>query len=217
MNTKYTTLGRLFMAGILAVSMTFFASCGSDAESAAQDTMNDAGDAAQEMVDEAADTMEEVADEAADTMEEVAEDMEGMDSIDADMNFAEGSVEASLNDFINNGTGTQSFVLDKVPFEGEEVSVEGKEQLDNVAAMLMAHPELKCEIQGHTTKAKNAVGATSKKAASGVRALWVKTKLSARGVEKDQLDSNGYGDEQLMEGVDPEDDSQKRLVLVMSK
>lgn len=205
------------MAGILAVSMTFFASCGSDAETKANETMNDAGDAAQEMVDDAADAMEDVANDAAETMEEVAEDMEGMDSIDADMNFAEGSVEASLNDFINNGTGTQSFVLDKVPFEGEEISAEGKQQLDNVAELLKAHPELKCEIQGHTTKAKNAVGATAKKTASGARALWVKTKLSFRGVDKDQLESNGYGDEQLLEGVDPEDESQKRLVLVMTK
>jgi hypothetical protein len=33
---------------------------------------------------------------------------------------------------------------------------------------------LKCKIQGHNAKAENAERATSKKAAFGVRVLWVK-------------------------------------------
>lgn len=205
------------MATIFTASMAFFSSCGSDAEKTMQDGADEAKDAAQEMVDEAGEAMNDMADEAGEMADEIREDMEGMDSMDADMTFAEGSAEATLADFIANGTGTTTIVLDKIPFEGEELSAEGKEQLDHIAEILKAHPDLKCEIQGHTTKAKNAVGATTKKTASGVRALWVKTKLSLRGVEGDQLESNGYGDEQPMAGVDPEDESQKRLALVMTK
>lgn len=205
------------MVTIFTASITFFSSCGSDAEKAVKDGAEEAGDAAQELVDEAGDAMQDTADEAGDMADDMKENMESMESMDADMTFAEGSAEATLADFIANGTGTTTIVLDKIPFEGEELSAEGKEQLDHIAEILKAHPDLKCEIQGHTTKAKNAVGATTKKTASGVRALWVKTKLSLRGVDGDQLESNGYGDEQPMPSVDPEDESQKRLALVMTK
>jgi len=120
-------------------------------------------------------------------------------------------------DFIANGSGTQTFVLDKIPFEGEEVSAEGAEQLDHLAAIFKANPDLRAEVQGHTSEAKNAVGRTAKKTASATRAAWVKTKLVFRGVDGKQLDAKGYADEQLLEGIAPDAEEQKRLVIALTK
>lgn len=184
------------------------------------DHADHADDAANHM-ENATEAVEEMADEAVDTMEAAADslktDMDEMNSLNADLNFADGTMEKSLMDFIANGSGTQTFVLDKIPFEGEEVSAEGAEQLDHLAAIFKANPDLKAEVQGHTSEAKNAVGRTAKKTASATRAAWVKTKLVFRGVEGKQLDAKGYADEQLLEGIAPDADEQKRLVIALTK
>ncbi|NNE55964.1 MAG: OmpA family protein [Flavobacteriales bacterium] len=147
------------------------------------------------------------------------EDMKPMSALDS-LNLPAGSAQASIADWIENGSGSQVFILDQVPLDGgdsDELSAEGRAQLDALAAMMIAYPELKMEVQGHTAKAKNAVGAKAKKTLSGARALWVKTKISLRGVDGSQLTSSGYGDEQLLEGVDPEAAEQKRIAVMVSK
>jgi len=174
----------------------------------------DHADDATEIIEELTDEAGEMASDAADSLKS---DMDEMNSLNADLNFADGSMEKSLMDFIANGSGTQTFVLDKIPFEGEEVSAEGAEQLDHLAAIFKANPDLRAEVQGHTSEAKNAVGRTAKKTASATRAAWVKTKLVFRGVEGKQLDAKGYADEQLLEGIAPDADEQKRLVIALTK
>lgn len=143
------------------------------------------------------------------------EDMDEMESIGA--TYAEGSMEADLLDFMDNGAGSKTFTLDKIPFEGDEISAEGKAQLDAIAEMLKNHPDLTMEIQGHTRQADNAVGRTAKKTASGARAAWVKTKLVFRGVDGKQLSTKGYADEMLLPELDPKDDGQRRLTMAMTK
>ena len=167
-------------------------------------------------VEEGMDHAEEAMEDASDAVEKAGDAaMEGIDKIEA--TWADGSMEKDLSEFISTGSGTQTFALDKIPFEGEEISAEGKEQLDNLAQMLKDHPELKAEIQGHTTAADNAIGRTGKKTASGTRAIWVKTKLVFRGVDGKQLSTKGYADEQLIEGIDPKDEAQKRLLISLTK
>ena len=184
---------------MMAAGMLTLSACGDGGH----DHADHADDAANHM-ENATEAVEEMADEAVDTMEAAADslktDMDEMNSLNADLNFADGTMEKSLMDFIANGSGTQTFVLDKIPFEGEEVSAEGAEQLDHLAAIFKANPDLKAEVQGHTSEAKNAVGRTAKKTASAARAAWVKTKLVFRGVEGKQLNAKGYGDEELLEG-----------------
>lgn len=170
---------------------------------------HDAGEHIEETMDDAGTVIED----ATDAVEDAA--MEGMNKIEA--TWADGSMEKELSDFIATGSGTQTFALDKIPFEGEDLSAEGKEQLDNLSQMLKDHPELQVEIQGHTAAANNAIGRTAKKTASGTRAMWVKTKLVFRGVDGKQLSTKGYADEQLLEGIDPKDDAQKRLVVALTK
>jgi outer membrane protein OmpA-like peptidoglycan-associated protein len=148
---------------------------------------------------------------------EGGDDMEMMDSKGTDLGFAEGSWAWSLQDFMDNGSGTKTFILDKIPFEGEEISVEGNQQLDDLAALLKAHPDMMAEVQAHTPAADNAIGRTAKKTASTARAAWVQLKLKTRGVDGKQLSSKGYADEMLLENLDPKDEAQKRLAIVINK
>ena len=132
--------------------------------------------------------------------------------------FDQGSWAWTVEDFLTNGSGTKTFNLDQIPSsKDEEISAEGNAQLDNLAAILKAHTDLTAEIQAHTKESKNAVGAKAKKTASAARALWVKAKLTARGVNKDQLTSKGYGDEKLLEGIAGDDDSNKRVSIAFTK
>ncbi|MDG1765754.1 MAG: OmpA family protein [Flavobacteriales bacterium] len=212
-SNKTTLRAGVVAMAIMAVSTLTLSACG--------DGEHDHADDAANHMENATEAVEEMADEAANTMEAAADslktDMDEMNSLNADLNFADGTMEKSLMDFIANGSGTQTFVLDKIPFEGEEVSAEGAEQLDHLAAIFKANPDLRAEVQGHTSEAKNAVGRTAKKTASATRAAWVKTKLVFRGVEGKQLDAKGYADEQLLEGIAPDADEQKRLVIALTK
>ena len=145
--------------------------------------------------------------------------MEKMITIDG-MTIDPGSVEASIYDYAENGTGEMVFILDKIPFgedNEEELTEDGKAQLDVLASLLKSHPELKCEIQGHTAQADNAVGRTAKRTASGLRAKWVQTKLSLRGVDGSQLSSKGYADDELLSTLDPKDDGQKRIAVKLNQ
>lgn len=215
-SNKTTLRAGVVAMAIMTAGIFTLSACGDGGH----DHADHADDAANHM-ENAPEAVEELADEAVDTMEAAADslktDMDEMNSLNADLNFADGTMEKSLMDFIANGSGTQTFVLDKIPFEGEEVSAEGAEQLDHLAAIFKANPDLKAEVQGHTAEAKNAVGRTAKKTASATRAAWVKTKLVFRGVEGKQLDAKGYADEQLLEGIAPDADEQKRLVIALTK
>jgi hypothetical protein len=98
MNKKYTTLGRLVMAGFFTVSMAFFSSCGTDAEKTVTDGAEAATEAATEMVDDSTDAMNEMAEDVVDAAGDMKEDMEGMDSQDADLDLVEGDAEVATAD-----------------------------------------------------------------------------------------------------------------------
>ncbi|MGB0423945.1 MAG: OmpA family protein [Flavobacteriales bacterium] len=211
---KFTKTPLQLATLFLALGVWTLSSCGGGEHG--HDHDHDAGEHIEHAMDDAEEAMEDAAHAVEDAAEEAGDAaMEGMDKIEA--TWADGSMEKELSDFIATGSGTQTFALDKIPFEGEEISAEGKEQLDHLAQMLKDHPELNAEIQGHTTAADNAIGRTGKKTASGTRAIWVKTKLVFRGVDGKQLSTKGYADEQLLEGIDPKDDAQKRLLISLTK
>ena len=144
-------------------------------------------------------------------------DMSAMESKGTNLGFAEGSWAWTIQNFMNTGTGSQTFILDKVPFEGDEISVEGNQQLDDLAALLMANPKMVAEVQAHSPDADNAIGRKTKKTFTIMRAGWVKLKLQSRGVEAKQLSSKGYAYEMLLKNIDPKSDAQKRLAIVINK
>jgi outer membrane protein OmpA-like peptidoglycan-associated protein len=199
-------LGSGFMALFFICCMITFVSCGGDAPASDPEVAHG---------EHEGDDMDHDHD-GSDADGHDHDDMDGMEAKTTG-ELAAGSAEAKIQDFITHGTGTMVVVLDKIPFEGEELSDEGNAQLDALADMLKNNPNLHIEIQGHTTQAKNAVGATTKKTLSGARALWVKTKLSLRGAAASQMDANGYGDEMLLPEIAPDDEAQKRIAIAMSK
>jgi outer membrane protein OmpA-like peptidoglycan-associated protein len=202
---------RLLLALCIGGFISLLAACGGELQD------HDHEHAVGEVIENEQDALESAVEEAVEVTEDVRLDMEGMSLLPADMIFVEGSVEYSIKGFIENGTGEQVFILDKIPMEGEDVSLEGKEQLDKLAALLKTNPDVNCEVQGHTAKAKNAVGGAGKKTWSKARAMWVKAKLNLRGADGDQLTAKGYSDEQLLADLDPEADGQKRIALLLKK
>ena len=200
--TNYLT--KAFLAFMLICGAAAFTSCGSD------DAGAEAEKTAQQMAEEAEAALEKAAEEAELEAERLR--LEEMAKLNSE-SVGSGNLSATLGKM--TAGSKEVIILDKIPFEGEDLSDDAKAQLDELAEFLKSNPDTKMEIQGHTTKAKNAVGAASKKTATSVRAVWVKAKLTMRGVSSDQLEANGYGDEQLLADVDPEDPSQKRIAVAI--
>ena len=137
--------------------------------------------------------------------------------------FAEGTFGYSLQQFLDSEeAGEKSFALDQIVIsdeegDDEELSEEGELQLDELASLLKSHPDAKAEIQGHTKEANNALSKATKKGVSKARAFFIRKKLIARGVSEDQLRHEGYGDKNLLEGVDGKDASQNRIEVLFTK
>lgn len=210
MNKK--NLLSILAMGLFCVAI--FTQCGEvkkgaeETANTATDMADEAADKAGDMADKAAETAGDMADEAGDMAKET---MNEMDSKAGDLSFEAGSWADGVLQGVNSGS-TMVFTLDQIPFEGEEISAAGKEQLDNLAAILKANPEWNAEIQGHTA-------APTKKLANGfARAKWVQTKLViGRGVKNKQLTAKGYGAENLLPGVPEEDEKHKRVTVAISK
>lgn len=133
------------------------------------------------------------------------------------LKFAKGTWEYEILNFIESEELKRSFVMDKLPFEGEELPAEASIQLDNLAAIHTTFPFLKIEIQAQTSAANNDLGKKTKQIASKTRAMWVSAKLNMRGVPNNMLSSTGMGDEELIKDIDPTDKGQKRIVAVLTK
>ena len=133
------------------------------------------------------------------------------------LRFLDGSFEYQVLEFLEAKETTKSFVLDKVPYEGEELPAEATVQLDNLAEIYTLFPFLKIEIQAHTTAAGNDFGRKTKKVSSKARAMWVATKLNLKGVPNEMLSSSGMADEDLLPEYEPDDKAQKRIMAVLTK
>jgi outer membrane protein OmpA-like peptidoglycan-associated protein len=145
-------------------------------------------------------------------------DMEAMDSKGTDLGFEEGSWGWSLQDYFNNGsTESQTFTLDEVAYDGDELSDLGEKQLDDLATFLKAHPDNGIILRCHSREASNAAGRAAKMTGTKVRAVWVQEKLKARGADGKQIDAKGVADSYLVEGIDGKDDAQNRITIEVKK
>jgi|GEM_PF-3397074 len=205
-----TRLLSILATGIFCVAI--FTQCGEvkkGAENAADKTKEMAGDAAdatKKMAGDAADATKKMADK---TVEAGKDAVNAIDSKVGDLSFEAGSWADKLVKGMTSGSST-NFTLDQVPYEGEEISAAGKEQLDNLASILKENEGWAAEIQGHTT-------GTQKVGNGGMRAKWVQAKLMARGVKNKQLSSKGYGADNLLSGLPEDDDKHKRITVELSK
>jgi OmpA-OmpF porin, OOP family len=116
-----------------------------------------------------------------------------------DLNVPENGVESRLLIFVqdpNARVGRLSwFDFDRLTFDSGSASIrpDSKEQLDNIAAILVAYPNVRTKIAGYTDN----VGTNDQNLAlSRARADTVKSELVARGVAGDRLDAEGHGEQQ---------------------
>ncbi len=141
--------------------------------------------------------------------EETGNEMEKNDGL----SFEENSWAWSIHNYLANGTGESSYTLDKISYEGEELSAEGAAQLDQLAKLLNAYPDMKVVVKGHSRLGDNAAEKTANKVSSKARALWVQGKLANRNVSGKQMKAKGIGGNELLNGVDPKDMSQRRVTI----
>ena len=130
-----------------------------------------------------------------------------------ELDFDEDSWAWLINEFLAKGEGNSSFTLNKIPFEGDELDIEGKEQLDQLAAILKAYPDANVTIKGHSRSGDNVAEKTTNKTVTNGRAFFVKERLKSRGVPGSQMKIKGMGGAEPLDGVDPKDMSQRRITI----
>jgi outer membrane protein OmpA-like peptidoglycan-associated protein len=208
---RNNTIFALAFCAVMSLVFTSCSSCndkGNAAANSATKTVGDAADAAKDAAGDAADKAGEIADDAANA---AGDAMDKMETADPNLDFAEGSWAWNIQQYMSSGSGNGSFTLDKITEDKGDLSAEGKEQLDNLAAILKANPAKVIDLKAHSREAKNEIGRKAKQAGTKARALWVQEKLKARGVDGKQINAIGDADATLIEGVAGDDDSQRRL------
>jgi outer membrane protein OmpA-like peptidoglycan-associated protein len=89
---------------------------------------------------------------------------------------------------------TTWFRFDRLTFETGSAAIrpESREQLDNIAAILRAYPAVRIKLGGYTD---NTGDRASNRRLSQARADAVRDALIAKGVERDRIEAEGYGDQ----------------------
>jgi Cd2+/Zn2+-exporting ATPase len=114
------------------------------------------------------------------------------------LKIPKSGVEARLLAFIENKAKRSKiawFDLDRLIFEKSKTKPlpSSKEQLRNIAKILVAYPKVKAIIAGHTDNLAN-VGANRR--LSHARAMFVRRELTQMGVGASRLQAKGYGGSQ---------------------
>jgi Cd2+/Zn2+-exporting ATPase len=113
-----------------------------------------------------------------------------------ELTISKSGVEAKLLAFIENEAKRSKiawFDLDRLTFEKGETKplASSKEQLQNVAKILVAYPRVKAIIGSHTD---NLGAAVTNRTLSKARAMFVRRELRQMGVGASRLQAKGYGE-----------------------
>ena len=115
-----------------------------------------------------------------------------------DLNVPENGVESRMLAFIQTSGTTPDrttwFDFDRLVFDTGSASLrpESQEQLDNVAAILSAYPNVRVKVGGYTD---NVGGTEHNLQLSQARANSVVAELVRKGVSPERLDAEGYGEQ----------------------
>jgi OmpA-OmpF porin, OOP family len=139
------------------------------------------------------------------TANRVAENIAGLGDFvkrtlpnNAALNVPENGVEMRLLAFIQDSGGTPDrptwFVFDRLVFDAGSARLrpESQEQIDNVAAILLAYPNVRVKVGGYTD---NVGGTEHNLQLSQTRAKSVVAELVRKGVSPERLDAEGYGEQ----------------------
>lgn len=153
-----------------------------DAAGAVKDGAAATVDAAGNMVDKAG----EMAGDAMDATTKAAREALGS------IKFAAGSAGEKFSAFLAGGAaGDESFRFNDLNFAVGKADISGSTtEVDNLASVLKAYPNVKIQVAGYTD---NTGDATKNKTLSEARAASVKTRLVAQGINADRISVMGYG------------------------
>lgn len=107
------------------------------------------------------------------------------------ISFAAGSVGTQMMDFISGGTtGSPTFSFTNLNFESRSANFSGEtgEEVDNLASILKAYPDVKVRIDAHTDSDGDEIA--NRKLATD-RANAVKARLEAGGIAADRIYAEG--------------------------
>ena len=112
---------------------------------------------------------------------------------DVSLSFARGGLEDGLLSYLSSGAkGAAAFEFDRIGFESGSASLtpESREQLRNVAAILVAYPSAFVMVEGYTDN----VGDEGRNVAlSRARAVSVAHELMDAGVASNRVGAEGFG------------------------
>lgn len=135
-----------------------------------------------------------------------------------ELNVPENGVESRLLSFIADGNRAVSdtvwFNFDRLLFEtgSARLTNESNEQVDNIAAILKAYPNVNIKLGGYTD---NTGDAAANVKLSGDRAKAVMAALVSRGIPAERLEAEGYGDEHpVADNATPEGRDQNRRIAI---
>jgi OmpA-OmpF porin, OOP family len=135
---------------------------------------------------------------------------------DTELNIPRRGIENKLLDFIQDNSRpvdkTTWFDFDRLTFDTGKVTlqVSSAEQLENIAAILKAYPNVKVKIGGYTDNTGNK---EANLRLSQDRAIDVMHELVQRGVDRSQLEADGYGEEQpVADNATPEGRQKNRRI-----
>ncbi|WP_316842593.1 OmpA family protein [Pedobacter gandavensis] len=133
-----------------------------------------------------------------------------------EISIAENSVEHKLIAFIEDKDKpvdkTTWFTFDRLYFETGKSTLkpESQEQLNNIAAILVAYPAVNLKLGGYTD---NTGDAAVNKKISNERANTAKNELTKLGIDQKRLEAEGYGAEHPIASNDtPEGRAQNRRI-----
>ena len=174
----------------------------SDAKDAVGDAANDAMGAVSEMAKAAFAKVDETAKAALDQI-----------------SFAANSAGSQMMDFINGGfKGDGKVTFNNLTFEtgSAQISKESEVEVDNIAAILKAYPDVKIDVSGYTD---NQGDAQKNKDLSAARAMAVKARLMGQGIAADRVNTIGYGAENPIASNDSEEGRTKnrRIEVTIAK
>ncbi|WP_316751133.1 OmpA family protein [Pedobacter gandavensis] len=154
--------------------------------------------------------------EAGDFVKDLGEKMSKKLPDGKEISIAENSVESKLIGFIEDKSKpvdkTTWFTFDRLYFEPGKSTLkpESQEQLNNIAAILVAYPVVTLKLGGYTDSTGNA---EVNKKISNERANTAKDQLVKLGIDKKRLEAEGYGSEHpIASNASPEGRAQNRRI-----
>jgi len=158
-----------------------------DAASATAGAVGDAANATAGAVGDAAGAMGDMVSAAWSKVDATAK--AAMDKI----TFTAGSAGAQMKDYISGGfKGDSNFTFNNLNFDSGSAMIKDGTEIDNLAAILKAYPEVKVTINGYTD---NTGDAAKNKTLSSARAASVMGRLAgAGGIDISRIKAVGHGD-----------------------